>query len=126
MKRFSAPARRKSQNLAVQYLTERNLALEDYDGHCGELVDDLIHWLGEDRVNILYVAPTDGFETMRAGSHDWSYHMVAVVDGTVHDAWFPNAMYDPSRYVKAVFAGRVRFEVIGSQGPLPADVAFKV
>jgi len=89
------------RNLAVYYLKKHKECLEDYDGICGDLVDGIIHWLGERRVQILYIKPR--FEMNEALNDMWRYHMVAVIDGKVHDAWFPKLILPPEEYAKEAF-----------------------
>jgi len=83
---------------------------------CGELVDGIIHWLGEDRVDILYIKPVDEYDALendfdQAG---WSYHMVAIVDGIVHDPWFPTLCLPPIEYVRCAFPNQ---RVIATKNP---------
>lgn len=92
--------RARNQNLAVAYLEYKNETLYQYGGLCGELVDGMMHWLGEDKIRILYVKGGDG---LACGDEEWNYHMVAVIDGLVHDAWFPDLLLPPGKYVKAAF-----------------------
>ncbi len=87
------------RNLAVAYLEHKGETLDEYEGICGELVDGMMHWLGEDRIRILYIKG----ESLECRDLEWSYHMVAVIDGLVHDAWFPNFILPPEKYVKAAF-----------------------
>ncbi len=101
-------------NLAVKYLQRNKETLSDYDGYCGELVDGLIHWLGEDRVSILYISNGDFSIPLDDGSY-WGYHMVAVVDGRVHDAWFPEHILPPEEYLEAAFPQQeLQHEITGS------------
>lgn len=88
-------------NLAIELLEEIGETIEDFDGLCGELVDLLIHEYGEEAVDILYI---DG--DIKCENWTWSYHMVAVIDGIVHDAWFPKLMLPPDEYVIAAFPGQ--------------------
>ena len=48
-----------AQNLALQLLEDQGESTDEYDGMCGELVDGIIHWLGEDRVSIMHVDAHD-------------------------------------------------------------------
>lgn len=89
-----------SPNLSIQCLQYLGETLDDYDGCCAELTDEVIHWLGEKRVHILYMEETGN----RFGPKEkWYYHMVPVVDGLVHDAWFPSFILPPDEYVKTAF-----------------------
>lgn len=88
-----------TSNLAVAYLEHKDETLDEYDGICGELVDGMMHWLGEGKIRILYLKG----EGLMCRDLEWSYHMVAVIDGLVHDAWFPNLLLPPSEYVRTAF-----------------------
>lgn len=90
-------------NIAVQILEELGEGLGDYDGMCGELADAVLHRYPD--AKILYVKPENMSEDLICGEEPWSYHMVAVVDGIVHDAWFPELMLPPKQYVKQAFPG---------------------
>lgn len=87
------------RNLAVAYLEHKGEALDEYEGICGELVDGMMHWLGEDKIRILYIKG----ESLGCRGLEWSYHMVAVIDGLVHDAWLPDLLLPPKEYVEAAF-----------------------
>ena len=95
-------------NLAVEYLANQFEELEDYDGNCGELTDGIIHWLGEDRVSILYVDHVGDEDAclLCASGKVWSYHMVPIIDGEVHDAWHPHLILPPGEYASAAFPGQ--------------------
>ncbi len=90
-------------NLAVAFLAKQNESISDYDGFCGELVDGIIHWLGEDRVAIMYLAETSELGIL-GPAKVWRYHMVPVIDGEVHDAWFPEIIASPREYLSLAFA----------------------
>lgn len=97
-------------NMAVAFLEKEGETIHDYDGMCGELVDGMMHWLGEDQVSILYIKPRDESGIIDHGSASldpWSYHMVAVVDGHVHDAWFPDLVLPPDEYVGEAFPNQL-------------------
>lgn len=93
---------KKTNNLGVQFLERNKENLNDYEGCCGELVNGMIHWLGEDTVSILYVETRSG-ESLRTQYGNWSYHMAAVVNRVVHDPYFPDAIMSPRDYVANVF-----------------------
>ncbi len=88
-------------NIAVAYLEHIGETTDDYEDLCGELVDGIMHWIGEDAVRILYITG----EELKCRDMEWSYHMVAVIDGLVHDAWFPNLILPPEEYLKKAFPG---------------------
>ena len=86
-------------NLAVEYLRVNRMALDDFEGQCGELVDEIIHWLGESRVKILSMRTPDG----QVLGGRWGYHVAPLIDGVVHDAWYPDCVLPPDQYVKRAF-----------------------
>lgn len=94
------------RNLAIEFLEERCEDLEDYEGMCGELVDAMMHWLGEDKVRILYIKPRLDSMALLLGDHCWSFHMVPVIGGRVHDAWQPDLVLDVDEYVLRAFPGQ--------------------
>lgn len=100
-------------NLAVQFLEQEDSAIDSYDGCCGDLVDDMMHWLGEDRVRIMYIKPSNSKHALIRELDSppfqvfvWRFHMVAVIDGKVHDAWTPEAVLPPDEYIEAAFPGQ--------------------
>lgn len=58
---------------AKEYLRTHGQTVDDWDGVCGELANEVI---GPDD-GIIYVEP----------ACLWKYHMVPLIDGLVHDAW---------------------------------------
>ena len=114
-------------NLTVKYLCEKSKAPfitpvrrlpEPYDGLCGELADEIVHWLGTERVELLYIAPRkeSGFFLNPLGGL-WHYHMVPVIDGLVHDAWHPLEVMAPKPFVRNIFGLRTsRFTLYKGNG----------
>ena len=88
-------------NIALQILEELGEGLEDYDGFCGELADAVLH--RHPGAKILYIEPCCKWTYLNYGDDGWRYHMVAVVDGIVHDAWFPELLLPPEQYVEQAF-----------------------
>jgi len=78
-------------------------ALEEYDGQCLELVNELLHEHPEGA--ILYVEPL-GRRAFDVGYGGWKYHAALLLDGIVHDAWFPEARLPPEEYIAHVFGAR--------------------
>ena len=106
-----------AQNLALQLLEEQGESTDDYQGMCGELVDAIIHWLGEDRVSIMHVDSYD--DDLVGPTVSWRYHMVAVIDGIVHDAWFPKIILPPVEYAKLAFPKQsLRLSFYGVDGSI--------
>ena len=95
------------KNMAIQFLEERQECLDDYDGLCGELVDAIMHWLGEDKVRILYIKPRHCSIDLALGDRRWSYHMIPVIGGLVHDAWQPHLVMSVDEYVLHAFPGQI-------------------
>jgi len=90
------------KNLALEELRILGKELEDYNGHCGELCDDVLH--RHHKAKILYIAATHEPDLIvSVAGHAWDYHMVPVVDGIVHDAWHPDLLLPPLEYVQAAF-----------------------
>jgi len=108
-------------NLAVASLEARGLELADFDGICGELADDLLHEHEALPCALLWIDFPSG---SREG---WSYHMVAIIDGRVHDAWRPGFEFEPERYVAEAFPGEeLEWEICGEvdlEGDEAADRA---
>lgn len=101
------------KNLALAFLNNHGETLEEYDGICGELTDSIIHWLGKESVNILYVerAAANSCLLARCGKQ-WWYHMVPIIDGFVHDAWHPQYVAAPKRYAAVIFPNqKVRMDI---------------
>jgi hypothetical protein len=93
-------------NKAKEYLRANNETVEDWDGFCGSLADEVV---GDGKM--LYVE----------GDIAWRYHMVPLIDGLVHDAWcegeharevadwlrtmFGNAVIELSRSGETIYEG---------------------
>lgn len=100
-------------NLALQFLSEQtgpDCDLDHWLSYCGELADAIGHWLPKtSEWRILYVEPAKEstlwglFVEIGNAQHYWSYHMVSVIDGLVHDAWLPELVLPPEEYVAAAF-----------------------
>lgn len=88
-------------NIALQVLEELGEDLDEYHGVCGELADAIMHQYPD--AQILYIKPRDDLEGLVIGDNICKYHMVAVIDGIVHDAWFPELLLPPEQYVKQAF-----------------------
>ena len=93
------------KNLALIFLAEHDESIEEYEGLCGELTDQVIKWLGEDMVSILFIDPTNPYHLDDPDGGRWYYHMVPIVDGLVHDPWFPELVLEPREYFKKAFPG---------------------
>lgn len=74
-----------SANLATQYLRDHNETLKDYEGLCGELANVIAKDIPDSK--IVYVGGPAVFDTTA-----WTYHMVVMVEGVIHDAWRRRAM----------------------------------
>lgn len=94
-------------NLARQYLAATNRSMNDYDGCCLELCNDILDWLDpktKRRTKILYIE-ADGFDRLvhHMDSVDsWSYHAVIFVNGVVHDGWLARTLPTP-KYLRKMF-----------------------
>lgn len=76
--------------------------LDEWDGWCLELVDDLLHKYPDG--DILYIELGDTHPL-------WTYHAAMVLDGLVYDAWHPNVRLPPAEYVERVFGAGVSWEI---------------
>ena len=84
------------KNVAAKYVS----TLEDWEGLCGELVDELLHAHPEG--DILWVDnPIFG----------WRYHMALILDGRVHDPWYVDLVLPPDQYVEAAFGPNITWEI---------------
>jgi hypothetical protein len=107
-------------NLAEETLIIENADLEDFDGNCGELCDATLQLFGGD---VLYIEPKGRHgvplePTGLAVGETWSYHMVPLIDGHVHDAWLPGAIMKVPEYVKTMFPGHdVQLSINGEDVP---------
>ncbi len=82
-------------NESLLALAASDETVEDYEGCCGELCDAVMHRVPG--AEILYV---------HLDTHpEWRYHMVPIVNGLVHCAWFPGYILPPSEYVLVAFFG---------------------
>lgn len=79
--------------------------LEEWEGLCLELVDELLHSHPEGRV--LYIE--------LAGHPRWTWHAALLLDGVVYDAWKPFARLGPEDHVKTFYPEAVSWEVISSE-----------
>ncbi len=101
----------KTNNQSLRVLHDGAETVADYEGICGELADAVLHLVsasGDEDGQILYIDLEDHPE--------WRYHMVPVVDGIVHCAWFSDLMLPPSEYVEKAFSGfRVEWSVTNAE-----------
>jgi len=101
-----------TSNYAIDYLRHAGITLEEVDGQCGEVCDEVLR--KHPRASILYITPSDPDDsflmyTPDGTCYDWCYHMVPVVDGVVHDAWFPDRLLPPEEYI--VIFGDCEWEI---------------
>jgi len=109
------------KNIAIQFLMDRKEDLVSYSGLCSDLADEICTWIGEDRVQLLFLKPKEGSSIVYTPNHfgklydnfscdiedcDWDYHIVPVIDGIVHDAWHPELVLQPDEYIKEAFPGQ--------------------
>lgn len=66
-------------NLALYVLETQGETIEDYDGWCGDVAELVLKRYEGD---MIYV---DG---PALNQYAWWYHMVPLIDGKIHDAWF--------------------------------------
>lgn len=117
-------------NLTVEFLKGRSL--EEWDGLCLELANAVIKKIdGGLGPQILYIEKRGSFkydfdgkpmDRVRAwrkripdqelepnekfaegNPYDWIWHAVPIIEGLVHDAWFPKLILPPEEYAKLAF-----------------------
>jgi len=66
-------------NLAVYVLESSGKTIEDYDGWCGDVAQFVLNRYEGSMVHV---------EGPALDQYAWWYHMVPLVDGKIHDAWF--------------------------------------
>jgi hypothetical protein len=93
------------QNIAVQYLDESGETIADYHGDCHDLASNILDWCADESVEIMYMEPVGWNGNLPYRYWTWDWHMVIVLDGVVHDAWFPDLMLPPSEYLEEAFPG---------------------
>jgi hypothetical protein len=102
----SEPCSTRERRLSIADFPLQADQLEEWDGICLELVNDLLwsHPTGA----ILYVdnLPFD---------HRWRYHAALVLDGIVYDAWNPYLRLRVSDYVCQVFGDEAEWTIFDSE-----------
>jgi hypothetical protein len=79
--------------------------LDEWDGICLELVNDLLHSHPEGAILYVDNLPDD---------HYWRYHAVLLLDGVVYDAWHPEvAGKGPIEYAREVFGPWCELTIFG-------------
>ncbi len=83
--------------------------LDQWDGICLELVNDLLN--SHPTGSILYVdnLPDD---------HHWRYHAALLLDGIVYDAWNPTLRLPLIEYVRHVFGSDAEWEVFSDENTI--------
>ena len=78
-------------HLAREFLRKRAETVDDWEGVCGELANEVI----TEKDSIIHVD----------GCVRWRYHMVPYIDGLVHDAWCPGPPLPVKEWLRAMFPG---------------------
>jgi len=89
------------ENIAVKVLRSIKMTLDHFDGLCGELADEVLHQYPD--AQLLHIEDRRSFYIESIAGYVWSYHMVPVIDGVVHDAWHPESILPVEEYIKKVF-----------------------
>lgn len=97
------------ENIAVKILKSIKMTLDQFDGLCGELANEVLHEYPE--AQILYIESERDSYIESVYGYIWSYHMVPVIDGYVHDAWHPNFILPVDEYINAVFTYKVQISL---------------
>lgn len=98
-------------NHSIVYLQTTNQHLSDYDFQCVELMGDVLDHVNKTdnmaTTQTLYInaisMPNIGLRPRHKRSYCWRYHCVPVINGLVHDAWFPKLILPPKEYVAKAF-----------------------
>jgi hypothetical protein len=85
------------ENVAAKYLREHGETVDDWEGICGELANEIS--TPED--DIIYVE----------GDIPWRYHMVLFRDGLIHDAWCDGDALPPREWLVEMFGSDTHVEV---------------
>lgn len=79
MRQMNLPIELPKINLAVQFLESENSNIEEWDGECYAVCDEVL-----ERYPHGHVVYVDGDAVEQYG---WWYHQVPYIDGLIHDAW---------------------------------------
>ena len=109
-----------TDNLARKFLEEEGEDLEEYEGYCLELVDDILHWLKpelEAKAEIMYMdVPYLGdLHPSCVQVIGWRCHAVLFIDGLVHDAHLEEAL-PVAAYLRRMFPHNDVIEVTYNAG----------
>lgn len=112
------------KNIAIQVLEEIGKSLEDFEGLCGELADEVLHRFPD--AKLLVIEPEDwvnGLAVERDG-FGWDYHIVPIINDAVHDAWFPELVLSPKEYIQQAFPGRddVKAKIYGKDKAIYLEI----
>lgn len=88
------------KNLALEVLSKTGASLEEYDGQCGELANEVITQFPDG--DILYVH-TKNFDIQHRCGISWRYHMVPIVNQHVHDAWLFDDALPIDQYLQVAY-----------------------
>lgn len=104
------------ENLAFNYIIERNDKLGNWDGLCGQLATNVSRWLKNQGIkhNVLIFkrCPEDTGGVKQKYLYpstmprEWYYHVAIEVDGVIHDPWFKQPVPFES-YLKVMFPSQV-------------------
>ena len=109
------------RNLARQWARTTKTDLDDYDGQCLELANDVGRWLDDKGMtnDLVYIeSPKESTLVAHypSGDQRWYYHAVILSGRLIHDGWLEEAL--PKRqYFAQVFPGqRARVEYRSKDG----------
>ena len=103
-------------NLVRAFLEKEGEDIEDYGGYCGELVNDVLHHIGRDDAEIMYMDVPGIDDLYPVGNlPSWRFHMAIFIDGLVHDAHMNEAM-SVADYLRAMFPNNEVIEVTFNAG----------
>lgn len=109
------------ENLALRWLRTTKNSLDDFDGQCMELVDEVGRWLTKKGIphSILWIESASAPEVMWSSTivahypnneQHWGYHVVILSKGLIHDAWLRDPLPQRQYFARVFPDQRVRVE----------------
>lgn len=87
-------------NKGHEYLQAHGETVDDYDGMCGELANNIL-------------SPGDNIIYVEGPGCPWRYHMVPLIDGLIHDAWCPGDALSLHEWAEKMCSGEITIALNG-------------
>lgn len=108
------------ENIALRWLRTTRSGLDEFDGQCMELVDEVGRWLKRKGIShsVLWIESASASDVIWSPiiahypneEQHWGYHVVILSKGLIHDAWLHDPL-PPRQYFARVFPDqKVRVE----------------